>query len=93
MRRDGSRMTRRSADRVVKRCATAAGIVAIPVSPHTLRHTFVVLALDAGVPPRTVQLSARHAELSTRLNTYDRGRQVLDDHASYAVAGCLGFVP
>lgn len=49
-RRDGSRMTRRSADRVVKRCAKAARITAITVSPHTLRHTFVVLALDAGFP-------------------------------------------
>lgn len=90
--RDGSRMTRRSADRVVKRCAKAARITAITVSPHTLRHTFVVLALDAGVPPRTVQLSARHAELSTTLNTYDRGRQAFDDHASYVVAGYLGSV-
>ncbi|QPX61737.1 tyrosine integrase [Gordonia phage Bunker] len=90
VRRDGSRMTRRSADRVVKRCAKAAGITAVSVSPHTLRHTFIVGALDAGAAPRTVQLSARHADISTTLSTYDRGRQALDDHASYVVAGYFG---
>ncbi|WP_431840633.1 tyrosine-type recombinase/integrase [Gordonia hongkongensis] len=90
VRRDGTRMTRRSADRVVKRCAKAAGITAVTVSPHTLRHTFVVGALDAGASPRTVQLSARHADVSTTLSTYDRGRQVLDNHAAYIVAGYFG---
>ncbi|MGW8935463.1 tyrosine-type recombinase/integrase [Gordonia terrae] len=90
VRRDGSRMTRRSADRVVKRCAKAAGITSVSVSPHTLRHTFIVGALDAGAAPRTVQLSARHADISTTLSTYDRGRQALDDHASYVVAGYFG---
>ncbi|WP_156354276.1 tyrosine-type recombinase/integrase [Gordonia sp. HS-NH1] len=87
VRRDGSRMTRRSADRVVKRLAKTARITGVSVSPHTLRHTFVVGALDAGAPPRTVQLSARHADLSTTLRCYDRGRHVLDDHAAYVVAG------
>ncbi|AZV00762.1 tyrosine integrase [Gordonia phage Kiko] len=90
LRRDGTRMTRRSADRVVKRCAKAAGITAVSVSPHTLRHSFVVGALDAGTPPRTVQLSARHSQISTTLDVYDKGRQVLDDHAAYVVAGYFG---
>ncbi|QKO02354.1 tyrosine integrase [Gordonia phage BlingBling] len=90
LRRDGSRMTRRSADRVVKRLAKAAAITSVTVSPHTLRHSFVVSALDAGAAPRTVQLSARHADISTTLSTYDRGRQALDDHAAYIVAGYLG---
>ncbi|QMU22482.1 tyrosine-type recombinase/integrase [Gordonia rubripertincta] len=90
VRRDGTRMTRRSADRVVKRCAKVAGITSVSVSPHTLRHSFVVGALDAGAPPRTVQLSARHADISTTLATYDRGRQALDDHAAYVVAGYFG---
>ncbi|QAX92852.1 tyrosine-type recombinase/integrase [Gordonia phage Mutzi] len=92
VRRDGTRMTRRSADRVVKRLARAAGNTSVKVSPHTLRHSFVVNALDAGAPPRTVQLSARHADISTTLSTYDRGRQALDDHAAYIVAGYIGSV-
>lgn len=90
VRRDGSRMTRRSADRVVKRIAKAAAITSVKVYPHVLRHTFIVGALDAGTPARTVQLSARHAQVSTTLTVYDRGRQVLDDHASYVVAGYFG---
>ncbi|AUV61595.1 integrase [Gordonia phage MichaelScott] len=90
LRRDGTRMTRRSADRVVKRCAKTAGITAVAVSPHVLRHSFVVGALDAGAQPRTVQLSARHAQISTTLDVYDKGRQALDDHAAYVVAGYFG---
>jgi site-specific recombinase XerD len=89
LRRDGSRMTRRSADRVVKRCAKAAAIE-MPVSPHVLRHTMIVNALDAGVPPRTVQLSARHASLDTTLSVYDRGRENLDSHAAHALAAYFG---
>ncbi|WNM66331.1 tyrosine integrase [Gordonia phage Culver] len=92
VRRDGTRMTRRSADRVIKRLAKAASITSVSVSPHTLRHTFVVGALDAGTAPRTVQLSARHADISTTLSTYDRGRQILDEHAAYVVAGYFGAV-
>jgi site-specific recombinase XerD len=90
LRRDGTRMSRRSADRVVKRLAKAAAITSVTVSPHVLRHTFIVGALDAGAPPRTVQLSARHADISTTLGVYDRGRQTLDDHATYVVAGFFG---
>ncbi|AZV00688.1 tyrosine integrase [Gordonia phage EnalisNailo] len=92
VRRDGTRMTRRSADRVVKRLAKAAGITGVKVSPHTLRHTFIVGAIDAGTDLRTVQLSARHADISTTIGTYDRGRQVLDEHAAYVVAGYFGSV-
>lgn len=90
LRRDGTRMTRRSADHVVKRLAKAAGVTEVTVTPHVLRHTFIVGALDSGVAPRTVQLSARHAQVSTTLSVYDRGRQVLDEHAAYNVAGFFG---
>ncbi|BDB62337.1 tyrosine-type recombinase/integrase [Rhodococcus sp. RDE2] len=84
LRRDGSRMTRRSADRVVKRLARHAGI-GKPVSCHTLRHTFVVAALDAKVPLRQVQLAARHSDIRQTL-AYDRGRVSLDNHAAYVVS-------
>lgn len=90
LRRDGTRMTRRSADRVVKRIAQASGVTEVTVTPHVLRHTFVVSALDSGVDARTVQLSARHSHVSTTLTVYDRGRQVLDQHAAYSVAGFIG---
>ena len=91
LRRDGSRMTRRSADRVVKRCAKTAGITG-PVSPHTLRHGFIVGSIDAGVPIRQVQLSARHADITTTIKIYDRGRANLDTHSAHALAAYLGSV-
>lgn len=89
LRRDGSRMTRRSADRAIKRLARLAKIDGISVSPHSLRHTFVVSGLDYGVPPRVMQLSAGHAQISTTFRQYDRSRVVLDDHAAYIVASRL----
>lgn len=87
LRRDGTRMTRRSADRVVKRLAGRAGITRV-ISCHTLRHTFVVAALDANVPLRDVQLAARHADIRQTL-MYDRGRQSLDRHAAYVVSAFM----
>lgn len=69
---------------------SVGGATSVKVYPHVLRHTFIVGALDAGTPARTVQLSARHAQVSTTLSVYDRGRQVLDDHAAYVVAGYFG---
>lgn len=91
LRRDGTRMTRRSADRVVKRCAKAAGITS-PISPHTLRHGFITFSIDAGVPLRQVQLSARHADITTTVKIYDRGRANLDTHSAHALAAYLGSV-
>lgn len=87
LRRDGSRMTRRSADRVVKRLAKKAGI-AQAISCHTLRHTFVVAALDANVPLRDVQLAARHSDIRQTL-MYDRGRNSMDRHAAYVVSAFM----
>ncbi|OZE96118.1 hypothetical protein CH302_16460 [Rhodococcus sp. 15-2388-1-1a] len=91
LRRDGTRMTRRSADRVCKRVARATGIT-MNVSPHTFRHSMIVNAIDAGVPLREVQLAARHADISTTIGIYDRGRRNLDTHASHTLAAYLGAV-
>ena len=45
----GRRMDRYAADRMVKRLARRAGITK-RISPHSLRHSFITAALDAGVP-------------------------------------------
>ena len=54
------------------------------ISPHSLRHSFITAALDAGVPLRDVQIAARHADPRTTTR-YDRARNNLDRHASYIV--------
>lgn len=81
---EGRRLDRSAADRTVKRLARRAGI-SKQISPHSLRHTFITLALDAGVPLRDVQEAASHADPRTTMR-YDRGRQSLDRHATYIVA-------
>jgi integrase len=83
----GGRMDRSAADRVVKRLGRRAGITK-RISPHSLRHSFITAALDAGVPLRDVQEAASHADPRTTMR-YDRGRQSLDRHATYVVAAFL----
>ncbi len=83
----GDRMDRYAADRTVKRLARRAGI-SKRISPHSLRHSFITAALDAGVPLRDVQEAASHADPRTTMR-YDRGRGSLDRHATYIVATFL----
>lgn len=80
----GARMTRDAAARMVRRLAKQAGI-AKRIGPHSLRHSFLTAALDAGVPLRDVQEAASHADPRTTMR-YDRVRQSLDRHATYIVA-------
>jgi site-specific recombinase XerD len=83
----GARVDRVYARRLVKRLAKDAGITGA-VSPHTLRHAFVTLSLDAGVPLRDVQDAAGHADPRTT-RRYDRARHNLDRHAAYALSAYL----
>ena len=53
--------------------------------PHTLRHTVITAALDAGVPLRDVQEAGSHADPRTTMR-YDRARTSLDRHAICIVA-------
>lgn len=85
--RTGRRMDRHAALKVVRRLARTAGIEHA-VSPHSLRHGFVTVALDAGVPLRDVQDAAGHADPRTT-RRYDRGRDSLDRAATYTVASYL----
>ena len=82
--RGGARLRREGAARVVRRIAKRAGI-AKRIGPHSLRHSFITAALDAGVPLRDVQEAASHADPRTTMRD-DRARQSLDRHATYIVA-------
>ena len=84
---EGGALTRHQAGRIVARLARAAGM-SKRVSPHSLRHAYVTLALDAGVPLHRVQDGAGHASpVTTR--RYDRARGALDGHANYQLAAYL----
>jgi integrase/recombinase XerD len=85
----GRRLDEPAAFRMVRRLARTAGLeYADRLSPHSLRHAFVTLALDAGVSLRDVQDAAGHADPRTT-RRYDRARHNLDRAATYAVAAYL----
>jgi integrase/recombinase XerD len=85
----GGRWAASEAFRAVRRIAQAAGVAAAAqVSPHSLRHTFATIALDAGASLRDVQDAMGHADPRTT-RRYDRARHSLDRHPTYAVAAYL----
>jgi integrase/recombinase XerD len=85
--RTGRRLDRQSAHKIVCKLARRAGI-AKAISAHSFRHGFVTTALDAGASLRDVQDAAGHADPRTT-RRYDRARQSLDRHPTYAVAAAV----
>lgn len=61
---DGSRLTARSVERIVKHYAVAAGI-SRKVTPHVLRHAFATNLLENGADIRSVQVLLGHANIGT----------------------------
>ncbi|HHU37973.1 MAG TPA: site-specific tyrosine recombinase XerD [Propionibacterium sp.] len=60
----GGRLSRQSAFNVLAECAAKAHID-VPVSPHTLRHSFATHLLDGGADVRVVQELLGHASVTT----------------------------
>ncbi|MCL2089867.1 MAG: tyrosine-type recombinase/integrase [Micrococcales bacterium] len=75
----------------LRKVARAAGVDAA-VTPYGLRHSFITLALEAGVPERDVAASAGHSTTS-QIPGYDRLRAniSIDRHAGHRLTGWLGL--
>jgi integrase/recombinase XerD len=74
---------------LVRRLARTAGIGAWEqLSPHSLRHSAITFALDAGVSLRDLQDYAGHKDPRIT-RRYDHSRDSLDRNAAYTVAAYL----
>ena len=62
--RRGERLTRQGFWQILKQYAKAAGLT-VPVTPHTLRHSFATHMLSGGADLRAVQELLGHANIST----------------------------
>lgn len=85
--RNGTRLERRGAARIVARAARSAGVTK-RITPHSLRHTFVTMALDAGQAERDIAISTGHSD--TRMVAYyERGRDNISRNSTHAVAAWI----
>jgi site-specific recombinase XerD len=74
---------------LVRRLARNAGVGAWDqLSPHSLRHSAITFALDAGATLRDAQDYAGHKDPRTT-RRYDHSRDSLDRNAAYTVAAYL----
>ncbi len=84
--RTGQRLSYSTLFRVTRRAAELAGLEdPATVTPHSLRHTFATLSLDAGASLTEVQDAMGHADPRTT-RVYDRMRGRLDRDPSYRLA-------
>jgi integrase/recombinase XerD len=79
--REGNRLDKPGANRIVKRLVKAAGIDK-RITCHSFRHTFITLSLDAGVSVRDVQNSVGHRD-ARQVAYYDRNKGSLANNATH----------
>ena len=86
--RDGDRLKVAAARRTITRLAKTIGCTK-RITPHSLRHTFATMALDAGVPERDIIDSTGHSD-TRMLRYYDRNRGAIERNATHAVSAFVG---
>lgn len=78
------RLTPRSVQRIVGKCAVKAGISGKNVSPHTLRHSYATDLLRNGADIRSVQAMLGHASVTTtQIYTHVTDKQLREIHKKY----------
>lgn len=76
-------LTKRSVERIVKRCAIKAGI-SKRVTPHTMRHMFATDLLSNGADLRSVQALLGHANIgTTQIYTHVTDRHLREIHKKF----------
>jgi integrase/recombinase XerD len=86
---NGGRLRQSHLWELVRRLARTAGVGSWEqLSPHSLRHSAITFALDAGASLRDVQDYAGHRDPRTSRG-YDHSRDSLDRNAAYTVAAYL----
>jgi site-specific recombinase XerD len=87
----GARMYRAEVRALLRRLGRAAGLPSVlagSLSPHSLRHAFATLNLDAGASLRDLQDAMGHTSPRTT-RRYDRSRGNLDRSPGYLLAGYI----
>jgi site-specific recombinase XerD len=82
--RDGTRLDRAGAGRIIARLCRSVGIDK-RITPHSLRHTFITLSLDAGASVRDVQHSVGHRD-ARQVSYYDRNRASLPRNSTHIMS-------
>lgn len=84
IKKDGpKRLTSRSVQRIIKKCATKAGITK-KVTPHVIRHSFATDLLSNGADLRSVQAMLGHAHIATtQVYTHVTDKHLRDIHKKF----------
>ena len=81
--KDLKRLTPRSVERIVKRCAIQAGITR-KVTPHIIRHSFATDLLENGADLRSVQALLGHANIATtQIYTHVTDKHLREIHKAF----------
>lgn len=94
-RNGGGRLTTRTLRRIIKARLRAIGINSERLTAHSLRHTGITLALQAGATIQEAQALARHANINTTLiyaHNIDRIKQAPERKIDALISGNIGNI-